>query len=114
MMQSNILSIADSNLQSQMDRWMGGVGAVPCVTTLNRQPTNIFIVGEYEHGIAGRKAARLYKRGERRVKAQVLSKKVGLNCIATLVRAVFTAQAAIDRIYQVYGENATRQQSLTG
>jgi hypothetical protein len=61
---------------------------------------------EYEHGIAGRKAARLYKRGERRVKHKYCRKLV-LNCIATLVRAGFTAQVAIDRIYQVYGENAT-------
>jgi hypothetical protein len=40
----------------------------------------------------------------RESQAQVLSKKLVWNCIATLVRAGFTAQVAIDRIYQVYGE----------
>jgi hypothetical protein len=73
----------------------------------NRQPTNTHLLWEeYEHGIAGRKAARLYKRGERE-SHKYCRRKLVLNCIATLVRAGFTAQVAIDRIYQVYGENAT-------
>jgi hypothetical protein len=86
-----------------------GAGAVPCVTTLTANPRTLHLLWEeYEHGIAGRKAARLFTREERgRVKHKYCRRKLVWNCIATLVRAGFTAQVAIDRIYQVYGENAT-------
>jgi hypothetical protein len=86
----------------------GGAGAaVPA--TLSPTPRTLYLLWEeYEHGIGGRKAARLFSREERgRVKHKYHRSKVIWHCIAALVRAGFTAQVAIDRVYQVYGENTT-------
>jgi hypothetical protein len=86
-----------------------GAGAVPCVTSLTANPRTLHLLWEeYEHGIAGRKAAKLFTREERgRVKHKYNWRKIVWECIAALVRAGFTAQVAVDRIYQVYGENTT-------
>jgi hypothetical protein len=51
----------------------------------NRQPTNTHLLWKYEHGIAGRKAARLYKRGEGESSTSIVEELVW-NCIATLAR----------------------------
>jgi hypothetical protein len=77
--------------------------------TLSRTPRTLYLLWEeYEHGIAGRKAARLFTREERgRVKHKYCRRKVVWDCIATLVRAGFTSQVAIDRVYHVYGVNTT-------
>ena len=85
-----------------------GAGAVPCVTTLTANPRTLHLLWEeYEHGIAGRKAARIFLREERgRVKHKYCRRKI----IAARVRAGFTAQVAIDRSYQVYGENTAPSQ----
>jgi hypothetical protein len=43
-----------------------GAGAVPCVTTLTANSRTLHLLREeYEHGIAGRKAAQLFTREER-------------------------------------------------
>jgi hypothetical protein len=72
-------------------------GAVPCVTTLTANPRTPYLLWI---SAAGRVSTTLQREGE----SSTLSKKLVWNCIATLVRAGFTAQVAIDRIYQVYGE----------
>jgi hypothetical protein len=41
----------------------------------------------------------------RRVKPKYHRRKVVWDCISALVRAGFTAQVAIDRVYQLYGKN---------
>jgi hypothetical protein len=48
----------------------------------------------------------IFSREERgRAKHKYHRRKVVWDCIAELVRAGFTSQVAIDRVYQVYGEN---------
>jgi hypothetical protein len=57
--------------------------------------------GEYEQGIGGRKAARLFSREERgTTKHKYHRREVVWDCIAELaVRAGFTPEVAIDRVY---------------
>jgi hypothetical protein len=60
---------------------------------------------EYERGIVGRRAARLFTRDERgRVKHKYHRRKMVWDLISILVRGGLTAlQVAIDRIYDFYG-----------
>ena len=77
-------------------------------STLCPNPRTLYnLWEEYERGIGGRKAASLFTTQERgRVKYKYCRRKVVWDCISALVRAGFTAQVAIDRIYNVYGLNA--------
>jgi hypothetical protein len=74
--------------------------------TLSRTPRTLYLLwNEYEQGVGGRKAARLFPREERgRAKHKYHRRKVVWDYIAALVRADFSSQVAIDR---VYGENTT-------
>jgi hypothetical protein len=80
----------------------------PYASTLCPNPRTLYnLWEEYENGIGGRKAASLFSSQERgRVKHKYHRRKVVWDCISGLVRAGFTAQVAIDRIYNVYGVNA--------
>jgi hypothetical protein len=61
---------------------------------------------EYEFGIGGRKPAKDFTAQERGgVKHKYTRRKVVWDKIAEMVRGGWTAQAAIDRIYFVYGVN---------
>ncbi len=83
----------------------GGQG----VSTLSPNPRMLYLLwGEYEHGIGGRKAARLFTSEERgRVKHKYHQRKIVWDCISLQVRAGVTAQVAIDCVYIVYGVNTT-------
>jgi hypothetical protein len=111
MMQSSDCDSACSHaqLQSQMDQMeeLSGSRELCHVTTLTANPRTPIYCGRSMSMVLQDARQHDFTREERGRVTQVLSKKVGLNCIATLVRAGFTAQVAIDRIYQVYGENAT-------
>lgn len=87
---------------------------VPFASTLSPHPRNLSLLWqEYEHGIGGRKAARLFSREERgRVKHKFCRRNVVWSCIAELVRAGLTSQVACDRIYQVYGQRASVTQII--
>jgi hypothetical protein len=109
MLQSNIRRIA---VQPVVRRAAavengGAVAAVPA--TLSPTPRTLHLLwDEYERGIGGRKAARLFSREERgRAKHKYHRRKVVWDCVAGLVRAGFSSEVAIDRVYQVYGENTT-------
>ena len=61
---------------------------------------------EYEYGIGGRKAARLFTAQERgKVKFKYCRQKVAWDVIDRMVCSGLTAQVVIDRIYGVYGRN---------
>jgi len=62
---------------------------------------------EYQHGIGGRKAARLFTAQERgQMKHKYTRRKVVWDCVDRLVRSGITANVAIDRIYAVYGQSS--------
>ena len=79
------------------------------VSSLSKAPKTLFLLWqEFEVGIGGRKAARLLTRVERgRVKVQYCRRRVVWDTVAALVRAGFTAHTAIDKIYEVYGQDKT-------
>ena len=59
---------------------------------------------EYERGLGGQKAARMFTRVERgRVKHKYCRRKMVWDLISTLVCGCLTAQVAINRIYEHYG-----------
>ncbi len=79
--------------------------------TLSANPRSLHVLWEeYEQGIGGRRAARLFTRDERgRVKHKYHRRKMVWDLISILVRGGLTAQVAIDRIYDFYG----RAESVT-
>jgi hypothetical protein len=79
------------------------------VATLSPNPRLLYLLwDEYENGIGGRKAARLFSREERgKVKDKFHRRKVVWDCVATLVRAGLTAHITINHIHHIYGENMT-------
>jgi len=63
---------------------------------------------EFEHGVGGRKAAKLFSYSERgRCKHRYHRRKIVWDLIGGLVRAGHTAQVEMDRIYTVYGGNTS-------
>jgi hypothetical protein len=73
--------------------------------TLSANPRSLHVLWEeYERGIGGRRAARLFTSDERgKVKHKYHRRKMVWDLISTLVRGGLTAQGAIDRIYDHYG-----------
>jgi hypothetical protein len=83
---------------------LNGVGAAPAV--LSPTPRNLFeLWQEYQVGIGGRKAARLFTSRERggKSKYKYHRRLVIWRVISGLVRGGMTADAAIDSIYAIYG-----------
>jgi hypothetical protein len=80
-------------------------------TLLSPRPRDLHLLWlEYEFGIGGRKAARHFTTHERgRVKFKYCRRKVVWDSIDRMVRAGFTAQVAVDKIYQVYGHITVTQ-----
>ena len=65
---------------------------------------------EYEFGIGGRKAAKLFTAAERgQVKYKYHRRKVVWDQVTIMIRAGHTAQTAIDRILEVYGGGENRR-----
>ena len=88
----------------------GGGGGDPApaaavAATLSPTPRSLYLLWqEYTVGIGGRKAARLFTAAERgQQKYKYTRRKVVWDAIDRMVRHGFTAQVAIDRIYQHYG-----------
>ena len=73
--------------------------------SLCKTPSSLFTLWEeYEVGIGGRKAARLFTRAERgKVKVQYCRRKSFWDIVSTLIRAGHTPLTAIDMIYDAYG-----------
>jgi hypothetical protein len=83
--------------------------AVPYVSSLSPTPRTLYVLWqEYEYGVGGRKAARLFTTVERgKVKYTYHRRKVVWDVIAMRIRAGDTSQIAVDTIYEVYGVNST-------
>jgi hypothetical protein len=87
---------------------LNGVGAAPAV--LSPTPRNLFeLWQEYQVGIGGRKAARLFTSRERggKSKYKYHRRLVIWRIISGLVRGGMTADAAIDSIYAIYGHQTS-------
>ena len=86
----------------------GGRRALPYESSLSPCPRSLFeLWTEYEFGLGGRKAAKLFTANERgRVKFKYSRRKVLWDCVSLLVRAGHTAHTAIDCIYDIYGNES--------
>jgi hypothetical protein len=84
---------------------IAGLGAAPA--SLSPNPKNLFdLWQEYQIGIGGRKAAKLFTQSERggKMKHKYSRRKVIWTTVRGMVRLGLTADAAIDQIYAVYGQ----------
>ena len=81
----------------------------PPTATLSTTPKDLYLLWEeFQNGIEGRKAAKLFTPNERgKVKHKYVRRKVLWDRVAHLVRSGINSNVAIDRIYRVYGENST-------
>jgi hypothetical protein len=79
------------------------------VAALSPTPRCLYVLwAEYQDGIGGRKAARLFTSVERgQVKHKFTRRKVVWDAVERLVRGGLQANVAIDRIYQAYGRELT-------
>ena len=94
----------------------GGGHAMMTPATLMPTPRSLHDLWmEYQHGVGGRKAARLFSYSERgRSKHRYCRRKVVWDLIAGLVRQGHTAEAGIDRIYAVYGGQTSVTNIING
>ena len=70
---------------------------------------------EFQHGVGGRKAARLFSHSERgRSKHRYHRRKIVWDLVAGLVQQGHTADAGIDRIYAVYGGQTSVTNIING
>ena len=94
----------------------GGDRAVMTMATLMATSRSIHdLWQEFQHGVGGRKAARLFSYSERgRSKFKYCRRKVVWDLIAGLVRQGHTADAGIDRIYAVYGGQTSVTNIIAG
>ena len=85
----------------------GGVANPLVPADLSPTPRTLYTLWqEYQVGISGRKAARLFTREEKgRVKHKYHRRKVVWDLVSLLINSGLTAQVACDRIYNVYGDD---------
>jgi len=74
---------------------------------LSKNPRSLYLLWEeYTDGISGLKAARLFTSAERGRSKHTYSKRRHVwNKISEMIRAGFSADVAIDKIYKAYGES---------
>ena len=87
----------------QDDELADGLHGPPA--TLGKNPKTLHSLWrEFEEGLGGRKPAKMFTARERgKVKQMYYRRKVVWDSVALLIRAGYTAQTAIDRIYETYG-----------
>ena len=113
-----VLATAATNQQNQ-----GGVAAqhaggdrAMMLATLMPTPRSLHdLWQEYEFGVGGRKAAKLFSYSERgRSKHKFHRRKIVWDLISGLVRQGHTADSGIDRIYAVYGGQTSVSNIING
>ena len=95
----------DDNPRGERTLAIAGLGMAPA--SLSPNPKNLFALWqEYQIGIGGRKAAKLFTQSERggKMKHKYSRRKVIWTTVRGMVRLGLTADAAIDQIYAVYGQ----------
>ena len=83
-------------------------------SSLSKTPKSLFVLWqEFEVRIAGRKASRLFTRVERGMNKFIYYwRKVVWDSVAEQLRRGYSAQTAIDRIYEVYGQELSVTQII--
>ena len=75
--------------------------------TLSKNPKTLHSLWrEFEEGLGGRKAAKMFTARQRgQVKQMYYQRKVVWDTVALLVRAGYTAETAVQKIYDMYGQD---------
>jgi hypothetical protein len=104
-----VVPIRNGNNQQHNNPPAAGNNAGEEVATLSPTPRCLYVLWqEYQYGIGGRKAARLFTPQERgQAKQKFSRRKVVWDTVDRLVRGGILANVAIDRIYQAYGRELT-------
>jgi len=110
-----LLEQALRTLQVEMDDDDDGAeGRTPRVAprplaTLYRSPKSLYdLWQEYQFGLNGEKPAKDFSSSERgKNKSMYCRRKVFWDVISTLIRAGYTSDTAIDKVYQVYGRGTS-------
>lgn len=110
-----LLEQASRTLQVEMDDDDDGAeGRTPRVAprplaTLYRSPKSLYdLWQEYQFGLNGEKPAKDFSSSERgKNKSMYCRRKVFWDVISTLIRAGYTSDTAIDKVYQVYGRGTS-------
>ena len=78
----------------------------PAPANLSKCPRDLYVLwAEYEVGLGGNKPARQFTPAERgKVKFKYCRRKIVWDVIDRMINAGTTAQVAIDRIYEEYGQ----------
>ena len=93
------------------------------VATLSKCPRDLHVLwNEYKFGIGGRKAAKNFSSSERgKVKIVYAKRHIVWRVISCMILAGYSAQQAIGKIYEVYGQisvtgiiNRLRQDEMAG
>ena len=87
---------------------------IPFESTLCKCPKSLHVLWEeYEFGVGGRKAAKLFSSRERgRVKFNYSLRNHFWLLMSRMIQRGYTHTAAIDKIYNVYGTNLSATQIL--
>lgn len=80
---------------------------IPYESSLCRNPKSLYVLWqEWEFGVGGRKAAKLFSSRERgRVKYQYSLRKHFWDLCLDMIRRGYTSDTAIDKIYEVYSRS---------
>jgi hypothetical protein len=112
-----VLATAATNEQNQggVAAHAGGDRAMMLATLIPTPRSPYDLWQEYEFGVGGRKAAKLFSYAERgRSKHKYHRRKIAWDLIGGLVRQGHTADAGIDRIYAVYGGQTSVSNIING
>ena len=81
---------------------------------LSKSPSNLYdLWNEYNIGVCGAKAARLYTSKERGANRYVYSfRKVFWDAVDIMIRSGLSNDTAIDKIYEIYGRDKSCTEML--
>ena len=90
--------------------------AIPYELTLVKCPKTLFVLwNEWEFGVGGRKAAKMFssrERGHKQVKFSYCLRKHFWDLVSKMILRGHSHTAAIDKIYEVYGSNLSATKIL--
>ena len=89
---------------------------MPYESTLVKCPKSLYVLwNEWEFGIGGRKAAKMFssrERGRKQVKFSYCLRKHFWDLISKMIQRGHTHTSAIDKVYEVYGTNLSATKIL--
>ena len=105
-----------SNTSSPTSTTTANEEQVPYESTLVKCPKSLYVLwNEWEFGIGGRKAAKMFssrERGRKQVKFSYCLRKHFWDLISKMIQRGHTHTSAIDKVYEIYGTNLSATKIL--